>query len=78
MARLWLHEHAGRGQHLRHLGSRSRDCRPRRRGGERWTVDDDVGDGPTVVVIEDDPRSAELVELHLRAAGLRAVGASHR
>ncbi len=32
--------------------------------------------GPTVVVIEDDPRSAELVELHLRAAGLRAVGAA--
>jgi signal transduction histidine kinase/DNA-binding response OmpR family regulator len=29
--------------------------------------------GPTVVVIEDDPRSAELVELHLRAAGLRTV-----
>jgi signal transduction histidine kinase/CheY-like chemotaxis protein len=32
--------------------------------------------GPTVVVIEDDPRSAELVELHLRAAGLRTVVAS--
>ena len=41
-----------------------------------WTVDGDDVDGPTVVVIEDDPRSAELVELHLRAAGLRPVAAS--
>jgi signal transduction histidine kinase/CheY-like chemotaxis protein len=45
-------------------------------GGDVWMVDDGLADGPTVVVIEDDPRSAELVELHLRAAGLRAVGAS--
>jgi signal transduction histidine kinase/CheY-like chemotaxis protein len=45
-------------------------------GGEVWMVDDGSLTGPTVVVIEDDPRSAELVELHLRAAGLRAVGAS--
>jgi len=44
--------------------------------GEAWMVDDGSVTGPTVVVIEDDPRSAELVELHLRAAGLRAVGAS--
>jgi signal transduction histidine kinase/CheY-like chemotaxis protein len=40
---------------------------------ERWTVDDAAGPGPTVVVIEDDPRSAELVALHLRAAGLDPV-----
>jgi signal transduction histidine kinase/DNA-binding response OmpR family regulator len=40
---------------------------------ERWMVDAPSGSGPTVVVIEDDPRSAELVELHLRAAGLNAV-----
>jgi signal transduction histidine kinase/CheY-like chemotaxis protein len=43
---------------------------------DRWMLDDASATGPTVVVIEDDPRSAELVELHLRAAGLRAVGAS--
>ncbi|MBS1694178.1 MAG: response regulator [Actinobacteria bacterium] len=29
---------------------------------------------PTIVVIEDDPRSAELIELHLHTAGLRVVG----
>ncbi|MBC9820444.1 GAF domain-containing protein [Terrabacter sp. MAHUQ-38] len=40
---------------------------------ERWMVDDLSGSGPTVVVIEDDPSSAQLVELHLRAAGLNAV-----
>ncbi|GAB3074077.1 hypothetical protein GCM10027053_44680 [Intrasporangium mesophilum] len=38
-----------------------------------WMADDPSHTGPTVVVIEDDPRSAELVELHLRAAGLHAV-----
>jgi len=48
----------------------------REAGGDVWTVDGDDVDGPTVVVIEDDPRSAELVELHLRAAGLRPVAAS--
>ncbi|GAA2468047.1 response regulator [Terrabacter carboxydivorans] len=41
-----------------------------------WMLDDGAVGGPTVVVIEDDPRSAELVGLHLRAAGLRAVPAS--
>ncbi|MGO4598270.1 response regulator [Terrabacter sp. 2RAF25] len=40
-----------------------------------WLEGDLGGTGPTVVVIEDDPRSAELVELHLHAAGLRAVAA---
>ena len=45
---------------------------------ERWTADDLSGSGPTVVVIEDDPRSAELVELHLRAAGLNACDRRHR
>ncbi|WP_256794557.1 response regulator [Terrabacter sp. Ter38] len=45
-------------------------------GGGVWMLDDGPADGPTVVVIEDDPRSAELVELHLRAAGLRPVAAS--
>lgn len=40
-----------------------------------WVDDEELLGGPTVVVIEDDPRSAELVALHLRAAGLRAVGA---
>ncbi|WP_020143426.1 response regulator [Terracoccus sp. 273MFTsu3.1] len=48
----------------------------REAGGDVWTVDGEDVDGPTVVVIEDDPRSAELVELHLRAAGLRPVAAS--
>ncbi|MFC7595404.1 GAF domain-containing protein [Terrabacter sp. GCM10028922] len=43
---------------------------------ERWMIDDASATGPTVVVIEDDPRSAELVDLHLRAAGLRAIGAA--
>ncbi|WP_461047483.1 GAF domain-containing protein [Terrabacter koreensis] len=38
-----------------------------------WGEDEGTATGPTVVVIEDDPRSAELVGLHLRAAGLRAV-----
>ncbi|MEO7447629.1 MAG: response regulator, partial [Humibacillus sp.] len=41
-----------------------------------WRPADELVTGPTVVVIEDDPRSAELVGLHLRAAGLRAVTAS--
>jgi CheY-like chemotaxis protein len=31
------------------------------------------GDRPNVVVIEDDPSSAELISLHLRAAGLRPL-----
>ena len=44
--------------------------------GPAWSADEESVSGPTVVVIEDDPRSAELVELHLRAAGLRAVSAS--
>jgi signal transduction histidine kinase/DNA-binding response OmpR family regulator len=34
---------------------------------------DGVGDRPNVVVIEDDPSSAELISLHLRAAGLRPL-----
>jgi signal transduction histidine kinase/DNA-binding response OmpR family regulator len=41
-----------------------------------WMVDEPAGlsaAGPTIVVIEDDPRSAELVELHLHGAGLRVV-----
>jgi signal transduction histidine kinase/DNA-binding response OmpR family regulator len=38
-----------------------------------WTAESGPASGRTVVVIEDDPRSAELVGLHLRAAGLRAV-----
>ena len=41
-----------------------------------WMLEDAWMTGPIVVVIEDDPRSAELVELHLRAAGLHALGAS--
>jgi signal transduction histidine kinase/CheY-like chemotaxis protein len=41
-----------------------------------WSAGEESLAGPTVVVIEDDPRSVELVELHLRAAGLRAVSAS--
>ncbi|KRF38383.1 hypothetical protein ASG96_18275 [Terrabacter sp. Soil810] len=40
---------------------------------EQWPADDLSSAGPTVVVIEDDPRSAELVALHLRAAGLNPV-----
>ncbi|WP_076261923.1 GAF domain-containing protein [Intrasporangium flavum] len=41
----------------------------------RWEEGADAS-GPTVVVIEDDARSAELVGLHLRVAGLRALGAA--
>src|SRR3954469_184053 len=44
--------------------------------GSDWAALDEPPTGPTVVVIEDDPRSAELVELHLHAAGLRVVGAT--
>ena len=40
---------------------------------EQWPADDLSHSGPTVVVIEDDQRSAELVALHLRAAGLNPV-----
>jgi len=40
---------------------------------EQWPADDLSSGGPTVVVIEDDTRSAELVALHLRAAGLNPV-----
>ena len=46
--------------------------------GERRMADDPPASGPTIVVIEDDPRSAELVELHLRAAGLRVARCGHR
>ena len=49
-----------------------------RRRDEPLEVDEPPASGPTVVVIEDDPRSAELVELHLRAAGLRAVSVGDR
>ncbi len=44
--------------------------------GDRWAQEDDAAHGPLVVVIEDDARSAELVGLHLRVAGLRALGAA--
>ncbi|HET8987086.1 MAG TPA: response regulator, partial [Humibacillus sp.] len=44
--------------------------------GERRAVEDAPTSGPTIVVIEDDPRSAELIELHLRAAGLRVLVAT--
>ncbi|QGN59433.1 response regulator [Nostocoides sp. HKS02] len=37
-----------------------------------WTLDEDDG-RPVVVVIEDDESSAELVSVHIAAAGLRAV-----
>jgi DNA-binding response OmpR family regulator/anti-sigma regulatory factor (Ser/Thr protein kinase) len=40
---------------------------------ERRAGDDVPPSGPTIVVIEDDPRSAELIGLHLRAAGLRVL-----
>jgi CheY-like chemotaxis protein len=40
---------------------------------ELWMTEGAVPTGPVVVVIEDDPRSAELVSLHLEAAGLTAV-----
>ncbi|EWT02635.1 histidine kinase [Intrasporangium oryzae NRRL B-24470] len=40
---------------------------------ELWMTEDAVPTGPLVVVIEDDPRSAELVSLHLEAAGLTVV-----
>jgi CheY-like chemotaxis protein len=40
---------------------------------EQWPADDLSSAGPAVVVIEDDPRSAVLIALHLRAAGLNPV-----
>jgi signal transduction histidine kinase/CheY-like chemotaxis protein len=43
---------------------------------DRWAEEDGAATGPVVVVIEDDARSAELVGLHLRVAGLRALGAT--
>ena len=72
--RLWLTSAPGEGSTFGisipqpSAGAAHRRPRPVGRRGARG--------GPTVVVIEDDPRSAELVELHLRAAGLRAVSAS--
>lgn len=42
-------------------------------GEDLWMEVDPAASGPAVVVIEDDSRSAELVGLHLRAAGLRTV-----
>jgi signal transduction histidine kinase/DNA-binding response OmpR family regulator len=40
---------------------------------DQWDEVDAAPRGPLVVVVEDDSRSAELVGLHLRAAGLRPV-----
>jgi signal transduction histidine kinase/CheY-like chemotaxis protein len=69
--RLWLASTPGR-------GSTFGISIPQPRAAARSATPDDVTElddastaGPTIVVIEDDARSAELVELHLRAAGLR-------
>ena len=71
--RLWLSSSAARAARS---GSRSRSLpRPPQRRRSRAATTDSLT-GPTVIVIEDDPRSAELVELHLSAAGLRTVVAS--
>jgi signal transduction histidine kinase/DNA-binding response OmpR family regulator len=73
--RLWLSSTQGEGSTFGISIPQPEDAAPPAED-DRWMLDDASATGPTVVVIEDDPRSAELVELHLRAAGLRAVGAA--
>ncbi|WP_330474576.1 response regulator [Terrabacter sp. C0L_2] len=72
--RLWLSSRPGEGSTFG-LSIPQPDAEPAPEDGV-WADGEELVGGPTVVVIEDDPRSAELVALHLRAAGLRAVGAS--
>ncbi|MEW1952874.1 response regulator [Terrabacter sp. NPDC080008] len=73
--RLWLSSAPGEGSTFGIAIPQASAERPG--DDETWSTEEEERAGtPTVVLIEDDPRSAELVELHLRAAGLRTVCAS--
>jgi signal transduction histidine kinase/DNA-binding response OmpR family regulator len=68
--RIWLHSEVGRGSTFGFSIPRARAV-----GGAGLSArtDDTPDDRPVVVVVEDDHSSAELMALHLEAAGLRPV-----
>jgi signal transduction histidine kinase/DNA-binding response OmpR family regulator len=51
------------------------DPEPEGVGGERGPDSGEVGSGPVVLVVEDDPRSLELLRLYLGSAGFRVIEA---
>ena len=67
--RLWLESEVGRGSTFGL--ALPRQAREQTTGG--WSASAPEDTRPVVVVIEDDARSAELVAVHLTAAGLRPV-----
>ena len=68
---VWLHSELGHGSTF---GFAVPTGEPQARSGPSGTRSSVAGDDrPTVVVIEDDPSSAELLSVYLEAAGLRPV-----